>query len=47
LRSGDDSVAAALETVEGDAQRLPRPDARADAVMLVSMLHHVGRCGEC
>jgi SAM-dependent methyltransferase len=30
-----------LETLEADAQRLPLADASADAVMLVSMLHHV------
>jgi SAM-dependent methyltransferase len=30
-----------LETVQGDAQRLPLADAGFDAVMLVSMLHHV------
>ena len=30
-----------LETVEGDAQRLPLADASFDAAMLVSMLHHV------
>lgn len=30
-----------LETLEGDAQHLPLADATADAVMLVSMLHHV------
>jgi demethylmenaquinone methyltransferase/2-methoxy-6-polyprenyl-1,4-benzoquinol methylase len=30
-----------LETVQGDAQRLPLPDESFDAAMLVSMLHHV------
>jgi SAM-dependent methyltransferase len=30
-----------LATLEGDAQALPLPAASADAVMLVSMLHHV------
>jgi SAM-dependent methyltransferase len=35
------AAAKGLETVQGDAQKLPLPDASADAVMLVSMLHHV------
>jgi SAM-dependent methyltransferase len=35
------AVAKGLPTLEGDAQRLPLADASADAVMLVSMLHHV------
>jgi SAM-dependent methyltransferase len=30
-----------LETIEADAQALPVPDASADAVAMVSMLHHV------
>jgi demethylmenaquinone methyltransferase/2-methoxy-6-polyprenyl-1,4-benzoquinol methylase len=30
-----------LETIQADAQALPLADASADAVMLVSMLHHV------
>src|SRR5919109_1006380 len=35
------AAAKGLETIEGDAQRLPLPDASVDAAMLVSMLHHV------
>jgi SAM-dependent methyltransferase len=35
------AAAKGLETLEGDAQRLPLADECADAVMLVSMLHHV------
>lgn len=35
------AAAKGLETLEGDAQRLPLADASVDAVMLVSMLHHV------
>jgi SAM-dependent methyltransferase len=35
------AAAKGLETLEADAQNLPLPDAGADAVMLVSMLHHV------
>jgi SAM-dependent methyltransferase len=34
-----------LATLEGDAQALPLADASADAVMLVSMLHHVADQG--
>jgi ubiquinone/menaquinone biosynthesis C-methylase UbiE len=37
----DRAAAKGLETLEADAQRLPLPDEHADAVMLVSMLHHV------
>ena len=35
------AAAKGLETLDADAQRLPLPDECADAVMLVSMLHHV------
>jgi SAM-dependent methyltransferase len=35
------AAAKGLETLAGDAQKLPLPDETADAVMLVSMLHHV------
>jgi SAM-dependent methyltransferase len=35
------AAAKGLETVVGDAQQLPLPDASFDAAMLVSMLHHV------
>ena len=35
------AAAKGLETLEGDAQRLPLEDESADAAMLVSMLHHV------
>jgi demethylmenaquinone methyltransferase/2-methoxy-6-polyprenyl-1,4-benzoquinol methylase len=35
------AAAKGLETIEADAQRLPLGDASVDAVMLVSMLHHV------
>lgn len=35
------AAAKGLETLEGDAQRLPLADGCADAAMLVSMLHHV------
>jgi SAM-dependent methyltransferase len=35
------AAAKGLETIEADAQKLPLPDAGVDAVMLVSMLHHV------
>jgi ubiquinone/menaquinone biosynthesis C-methylase UbiE len=35
------AAAKGLATLEGDAQRLPLPDETADAVMLISMLHHV------
>ena len=35
------AAAKGLETLAGDAQRLPLADESADAVMLVSMLHHV------
>jgi ubiquinone/menaquinone biosynthesis C-methylase UbiE len=35
------AAAKGLETLTGDAQELPLPDASVDAAMLVSMLHHV------
>src|SRR5262245_52809964 len=35
------AAAKGLETIEADAQHLPLSDASVDAVMLVSMLHHV------
>ena len=35
------AAAKGLETLEADAQRLPLADSAFDAVMLVSMLHHV------
>jgi SAM-dependent methyltransferase len=35
------AAAKGLDTIEGDAQRLPLADASVDAAMLVSMLHHV------
>ena len=35
------AAAKGLATLEADAQRLPLPDETADAVMLISMLHHV------
>jgi ubiquinone/menaquinone biosynthesis C-methylase UbiE len=35
------AAAKGLETVAGDAQKLPLQDASVDAAMLVSMLHHV------
>jgi demethylmenaquinone methyltransferase/2-methoxy-6-polyprenyl-1,4-benzoquinol methylase len=35
------AAAKGLATRQGDAMALPLPDGRADAVMLVSMLHHV------
>jgi demethylmenaquinone methyltransferase/2-methoxy-6-polyprenyl-1,4-benzoquinol methylase len=35
------AAAKGLETIAGDAQRLPLADASVDAAMLVSMLHHV------
>jgi SAM-dependent methyltransferase len=35
------AAAKGLETIQSDAQRLPLADAGFDAVMLVSMLHHV------
>jgi demethylmenaquinone methyltransferase/2-methoxy-6-polyprenyl-1,4-benzoquinol methylase len=35
------AAAKGLETIEADAQRLPLADESVDAVMLVSMLHHV------
>ena len=37
------AAAKGLETARGDAQHLPLPDDSADAVMLVSMLHHTSR----
>jgi SAM-dependent methyltransferase len=35
------AAAKGLETIQADAQKLPLPDESADAVMLISMLHHV------
>jgi SAM-dependent methyltransferase len=35
------AAAKGLDTIEADAQRLPLADESVDAVMLVSMLHHV------
>ena len=35
------AAAKGLETIQGDARKLPLADGSADAVMLVSMLHHV------
>src|SRR5689334_20632505 len=35
------AAAKGLGTLEADAQALPLPDAGADAVTLISMLHHV------
>jgi ubiquinone/menaquinone biosynthesis C-methylase UbiE len=35
------AAAKGLRTLEADAQRLPLPNECADAVMLISMLHHV------
>jgi SAM-dependent methyltransferase len=35
------AAAKGLPTIQADAQRLPLPDEDVDAVMLVSMLHHV------
>lgn len=39
------AAAKGLDTLEGDAQRLPLADASFDAAMMISMLHHVADRG--